>query len=377
MARNAPKIFHTIIQNRFLMKTNIIFFVVISLITSLISCEPDMPDVRKYDKSTGVFILNEGNFTFGNASLSFLDLTTGQLDNQVFYQANGFPLGDVAYSMAIHDSTAFISINNSGKIFVINTNTFKHLGTISGLSSPRYIQIINEHKAYISDLYSSAIRIFDPAGYTLTGSIETSHSTEQMALWNDYVFVSCWSFDNTILKIDTQSDIVVDSLQVTNQPNSMVIDKNNQLWVLSDGGFEGSPMDEDYPALTQIDPETMKVLKVLRFPSKSGSPNNLVINGNRDSLFFLHGSWTGQSGFSSGVYAMSVIQNTLPDGPLVPEAHHLFYRLGIDPLQSVIYVSDALDYMQQGFVFRFTSKGSIIDSLKADRIPGYFAFLKE
>ncbi|MCD6346916.1 MAG: YncE family protein, partial [Bacteroidales bacterium] len=222
--------------------------------------------------------------------------------------------------------------------------------------------------------YSTSIRIFDPAGYTLTGSIETRHSTEQMVLWNDYVFVSCWSFGNTILKIDTQSDLVVDSLQVTNQPNSMVIDKNNRLWVLSDGGFEGSPMGEDFPALTQIDPETMKVLKVLPFPSKSGSPNNLVINENRDSLFFLHGSWTGQSGFSSGVYAMSVNQNTLPDGPLVPESHHLFYRLGIDPSQSVIYVSDALDYMQQGYVFRFTPQGSIIDSLKADRIPGFFAF---
>ncbi|MCD6346446.1 MAG: YncE family protein, partial [Bacteroidales bacterium] len=93
------------------MKTNTIYFVVVSLIISLISCEPDMPDFKQYDKSTGVFILNEGNFTFGNASLSFLDLTTGQLDNQVFYQTNGFPLGDVAYSMVINDSTAFISIN--------------------------------------------------------------------------------------------------------------------------------------------------------------------------------------------------------------------------------------------------------------------------
>jgi len=279
--------------------------------------------------------------------------------------------------MTIMDSTAFISINNSGKVFVINTHTFDHLGTISGLTSPRYIQIISQQKAYISDLYSTSIQIFNPTTKTLTGSLETGHSTEQMVLLNDYVFVACWSFGDMILKIDTQTDQIVDSVKVAKQPNSLVLDKNKNLWVLSDGGFEGSPQGVDYPALTKIDPESMEVIKEFTFSTKSGSPNNLVINGGGDSLLFLYGSWTGESGFSSGAYLMPINSNTLPAQAFIPEQNHRFYRLGIDPIQSTIYISDALDYMQKGYVFRYHQTGAIIDSLKADRIPGFFAFLKE
>jgi len=359
------------------MRTRIHYFLLISLIISFGSCEPESIEQIKFEKSTGVFILNEGNFTFGNASLSFLDLTSGQLENQVFFQANGFPLGDVAYSMTIMDSTAFISINNSGKVFVMNTHTFSHLGTISGLTSPRYIQIISEQKAYISDLYSTSIQIFNPTTYSLIGTLETGHSTEQMVLWNDYVFVTYWSFGNMILKIDTQTDQVVDSVQVGKQPNSLVLDKNNNLWVLSDGGFEGSSQGVDFPSLIKVDPGSMEILKEYTFSSKAGSPNNLVINGGGDSLYFLYGSWAGESGFTSGVYQMPINSGTLPAGAFIPEENHHFYRLGIDPVQSNIYVSDALDYMQKGYVFRYDHTGLIIDSLKADRIPGYFAFLKE
>jgi len=62
---------------------NILLFGVIILLGS---CEPDIIEHENFEKSTGVFILNEGNFTFGNASLSFLDLTNRQIENQVFFQ---------------------------------------------------------------------------------------------------------------------------------------------------------------------------------------------------------------------------------------------------------------------------------------------------
>ncbi|MBT3244353.1 MAG: YncE family protein [Bacteroidetes bacterium] len=359
------------------MNKNLVILLFAFVLLLSLGCEREDPEFRTFSKSTGVFIINEGNFTYGNASLSFLDLTTGEIDNQVFYKANGFPLGDVAFSMTISDSMAFISINNSGKIFSVNTRTFKHQGTIAGLSSPRYIQLISKTKAYISDLYSTSILVFDPGSLQITDTIETGRSTEQMVVWNDYVFATCWSFGNEVLKINTLTNQVEDSIRVNNQPNSMVIDKNNNLWVLSDGGYEGSPLGVDYPALTVIDPDKMDVLTTVLFPNISGSPNNLLINGSRDSIFFLYGSWTGETDFDSGAYRMSVNSNELPDDPFIPEKNRLYYRMGIDPVYSTIYISDALDYMQKGFVFRFTPDGALIDSMRADRIPGFFAFMTE
>ena len=47
----------------------------------------------------GLFITNEGNFQYGNATLSFYDTQTRKIDNEVFFRANDQKLGDVAQSL--------------------------------------------------------------------------------------------------------------------------------------------------------------------------------------------------------------------------------------------------------------------------------------
>lgn len=354
----------------------IIFISGVTLVLGfLLSCEKET-SVRKFSESAGVFILNEGNFTYGNASLSFYNPALKKITNHVFFNANAFPVGDVLQSMAIIDTIGFLVVNNSGKVMVINTNTFKHLKTITGFMSPRYFLPINTKKAYVSDLYNTALSVVDLETYTITGTIPLKKTSEQMIRFGNYVFVTNWSKQNTIQRVNTLNDQLVDSLVVTKQPNSMVIDKNNKLWVLCDGGFVGITGGKVRAALIRVNPESFTKELEISFPDNNSYPTHLSINGTKDTLVFLNGSW-GQTVSNGGVYKMAVSATSLPTQPLIAENKRLFYGLGIDPENSEIYVTNAVDYQQPGWVFRYSASGTPVDSFKTDIIPSAFCFKHE
>ena len=74
----------------------------------------------------GLFITNEGNFQYGNATLSYYNPTTKEVENEVFYRANAMKLGDIAQSMVIRDGIGWVVVNNSHVVFAIDINTFNY-----------------------------------------------------------------------------------------------------------------------------------------------------------------------------------------------------------------------------------------------------------
>jgi len=320
---------------------------------------------NKIQLPKGVFIVNEGNFMYGNATLSFYDPINREVQNDIFWNVNGLPLGDVGQSMIIQGNEAYIVMNNSGKIYIIDTSNGKYIGKITGLTSPRYVHFINEEKAYVTDLYAGKITIFNPKTNLVTDSILThGHpSTEQMVQIGDFVYVTCWSYDNTILVIDTKDDTVAGEIKVGTQPGGIVVDKQNKIWVLCDGGWGKTGTSSRIPVLQKIDPVLKNIEQTIDL-STDGKTARLAINGTRDTLLFI----------SSGIWKMSVNSNKLPDLPFVSSKGNFLYGLGIDPYTSEIYFSDAIDYSQRGIVYRYSALGARIDSFKTGIIPGAFCF---
>lgn len=318
----------------------------------------------------GVFVVCEGNFQYGNSSLSYYDPDSGIVGNELFYHANGMKLGDVGQSMTLHDGLGWIVVNSSHVIFAIDVVSVRERGRItSGLTSPRYIHFVNDRKAYVSQIWDNRIAVVDPASYAVTGYIicpdmtVESGSTEQMAQCGDKVFVCCWSYQNRVMRIDTSTDLVDGVLVVGRQPRDIVADANGKLWVLTDGGYAGSPTGYEAPALYRIDPEEFRVERVFRMEIGNDA-SGLCLDGTGTKLYWIDGD----------VWRMDVEADGLPDKPVVASRGTKYFGLTVSPYDGDIYVADAIDYQQPGIVYRYDNDGVLKDSFKVGVNPTAFCW---
>lgn len=328
----------------------------------------------------GIFITNEGNFTYGGASLSFYAPDAKHLENEVFYRANAMKLGDVAQSMVVRNGVGWVVVNNSHVVFAIDVETFREVGRIIDLPSPRYICFASDEKAYISQIDSDRIIIVNPKTFEITGEIVcpmTTHyrtgSTEQMAVIGDYLYVACWSYQKRILKIDTRTDEVVSYNDIGLQLKSMVVDKNDKLWVVGDGGYEGNVLGYEPAKLYRVNPENLEVEQTFELGLNSTgdatrSASRLKINDKGDMLYWIDG----------GVWRMAIDATELSAEPFIKPIEgvnrSLYYALGVAPDTEEIYVGDALDYQQRSIIYRYSRDGELLDTFTAGVIAGDFCW---
>jgi DNA-binding beta-propeller fold protein YncE len=337
------------------------FFKIVLLISASVSCTKisDNPQAG-FSSGNGVYILNEGNFRGGNGSLSFFSYDSLKIYNNLFYNANGRPLGDVPNSIIAKGDKLYIIVNNSGKIEVIDPVTFLSEATISGLISPRQMAIVSDTKAYVSSIYSDSLAVINLSDNSISGYINLRRSSESIIISENEAYISKWYGGKEIMVVNTTNNRVIDSIQVGIEPESMVLDKDNKIWVLCNGGWTR----QNFAELDVINPATHKVENKFVFPSKLASPTCLNIDGMGQTLFYL----------DNGVRSMDINSSTLPANSLIPEAGSYFYKIGINPANSDIFVTDAVDYTQTGWVYLYRKDGNLVFKLKADIIPSSMCF---
>lgn len=337
------------------------------IIFSFVACKkkevgPQRIDGKPYYKEGGnkVVIGCEGNFGWGNASMSVYNTETKVNTNQVFNTQNNVPLGDVVQSATLFNGDLFIVVNNSNKIEVVDTSNFISKGTITGLTSPRYFLGISPTKAYVSDLYANAITIVNPSTFQTTGTIPVSNWTEQLILLNQTAYIT-QKGTNQVLLIDINTDVIVDSITVGREPNSLVLDAFDNLWVLCSGG-----VNESTPSLVQINTSSNTVMKELFFSTLAQSPNSLQIDTSKTQLLYLN----------ENLYQQSITETFIDTIPILNAGNTVYYGLGINPYNNEIYLSDAIDYVQAGKVYRYSFSMNLIDNFTTGIIPQDFTFLE-
>ncbi len=325
-------------------------------------------DVNKY----GVFVVCEGNYGASNSSLTWANMEENSYLNEIFYKANDVTLGSQAQSMTTHDDDGWVVVSDSHVIFKIDLDTYKEEGRIVGLTKPRYMHFVSDTKAYVTLMNSNQIAVVNPESYSITGYIDIpdlygAGDAAMMVQDGNHVYVNCWSYQNKIIRIDTTTDKVDASLEVGVQPKEMVMDRNKNLWVVTDGGgWEQNPAGFETPAIVKVNTSSFTIDKKFEL-TMYANVGSIAINGEGDRIYYT----------CNDIYSMSINDNALPAEPIIeadPENAYRYYGLGVDPTTGLVYVADAKDFTQNGEVKVYDNNGNLKKKFDTGICPRFFCW---
>ncbi|MBI3518833.1 MAG: hypothetical protein HY062_05695 [Bacteroidetes bacterium] len=341
------------------MKAYYLIFISI-ILSACIKDKPQSPDTSiSINADNVVLITNEGNYGWGEGTVSVYDPSTGAVVEDYYKQQNsGASLGNVCQSICKYNNNYYIVVNNAHKIVVVNAANFVKTTTINGFNSPRHILPITYNKAYVSDLYAGSVQIIDLNSNTISGSIPCLAGTEKMVLIYNKAFITNSNSDYCYV-VNTTTDVITDSVNVGKGNSSIVIDKNAKIWVMASGNSSTSQAGK----LTRINPLTLQIEQSFIF-NTSENPHELCINKTHDTLYYL----------DNGVYQFPISGNALPPTPLVNQGSKVYYGLGVNPKDYNIYVSDAIDYVQKSKIEVYKPNGNFVTSFNAGIISNGFLF---
>jgi DNA-binding beta-propeller fold protein YncE len=336
------------------------YLICILFLVITFSCKKDKPEsntsITINKSEDGVYITNEGNFQFANSEISYYSPNDCTVVQDIYKPINNNFIGDVCQSLTIYGNYIYAVVNNSGKIAVINKENHKLFTEIRGFTSPRYLLPISKAKAYVSDLYANKIAVINLNSNSISGYIECNGWTEKMLMLYGKVFVTNKKSEYLYI-INSENDLITDSINIGFGSNSLVEDYNGKLWVLTSGN------DTITPQLHKINPINLKIEKTIDF-NQSDSPTNLCINQNNNELLLLN----------KDIIKVKLNNDEASVSTFITLQNFNTYSLGVNPKNGDIYVSDAIDYVQKGSILRYNKNGINIDVFKAGIIPNNFYF---
>ena len=311
----------------------------------------------------GVYIVNEGLFQHGDATLSYYDISSHSVFQDVFFSVNHRMLGDLANSMCIRGDSGYIVVDGSAKIEIIDLTTNSSTGTIeigAGLS-PRQMAFVNDSIALVTCLYDASVRLVNVKSRSLGQRIPVGPNPEGIAIANGKAFVanSGLGFGRTLSVIDLASFAVIDSLTIGDNPIAAAVDVEGMVDVVCAGFYNdyGDPNDDTPAKVMVVDPSNATIIDSVLIGGhtfKIGiDPNGFAYVPSTDSV---------------------VVVDTRLRQVVRTFAHGAFYGIGVDETSGDVFLSDAKNFQQPGTVFVYSSSGQLKTQFDVGVIPGAFAF---
>ena len=321
----------------------------------------------------GVFIVNEGNFTDSDGSLSFYDKDSLTITNKVFENINSRPFAGLMQSALMAGGFIFL-VDQNGRIEVMDAETLISLHVIEdNLSIPRYLAVVND-QLYVSDWGpydenfanpTSHIKVYSLNGFAFLEQVPTASRPEGLMVSGEQLYVAN-SAENVVSVYNTRDNGLIGTIETNHGPTHFVRDHEGDAWVVSTGAYITGG------ALQEINPDTREVVKTIDLADYS--PNGRIsIDGSGQTIYFLGEKWAADFSYTeTAIYATGVsggdMISTVVSG-------RNFYGMGIDPESEVLYVANHEGFQGNGTVYRYQTDGAPIDNFKVGRGPREFVFV--
>ncbi len=343
-------------------KFSLMFAVILMLLTG---CKnetiPLIPPINT--GSSGIIVVNEGLFSQNNSSVTYYSFKTNIASQNIYASSNNqSKLGDTANDMKIFGNKAYIAVNQSFKIEVIDVNNFTSLGMIdlSNYGEPREISIVDSSMGFVTVGNSSGDGLvkFNPSTLTVVGLLKVGAKPEGIANSGKYIFTanSGWGADSTVSVIDAEQFKVVKTLTVGINPNA-VIENNGTIYVVSTGSFGGNGLGGIY----KINPITLTVSASNSLPGNPGSAafveNSLMVINNSGIIKIESND-------------LSITDSTFIKGSAVNPIFATIYSIAFDNTSGFLYLGNPKDFQQNGDIAVYDLNGSEISRFDCGINPG-------
>ncbi len=345
--------------------TDTLMFILVLL--SAISCCEEKPDGPTTKTHHGIFVSNEGTFNFNNASVGWYDLTQKKYFGQVYRDSNDVKVGDVLQSILLTGDTAWLVINNSNRILLMDAGDFKQIGEVGGLTSPRYALPVGGRYVWVSDYKSDSITVVDLRTLKVDHRFRFAPGwSEQMLevgtkVWVTHPALYSGAPTHYIYEVDSRSERVTDSIRVPASPVAIVRGRTGEGWVYCQGHTpSGTP-----GGIARVSFDSKEVLDSVTFASGGTQPlgAGLSYDAKGERVFYLR----------EDVFVIDAASSSSPRR-IVPAEGKTFYAMRYIPDLGEVWVSDAIDFVQRGVVERYTSDGVFLSRFTAGVIPnGFYA----
>lgn len=353
------------------MKTSSFILAVVVAAFLFMSCEKDDDyNVKHY---RGAYIVNEGSFGNNNGSVGFFDTDSNKMYNNVFYRANNRPLGDVVQSISVDDNNAYIVVNGSAKLEIVDLESFEAVTNPLYFNYPRYFLPVGNNEGFLTTgSMEGKIYVINVASFNVVDSVTVGYGPENMLLLNDKVYVvnsGGWGLDSTISVVDIASRTVTDTIVVGEVPVDLVSDADENIWVQCKGYaiYDWSTMallSETDAKIVKINSSTGEVIKSAVI-GKAGdyayTAVRMAVNKEGTMIYYLT---------PDGIFAVGKNDQELPLQPLIQGS---FYGLEINPATGDIFAFET-NFSGSGLLKIYSSAGVLSETFEAGVAPSSGVF---